>query len=310
METIEIDSLPKRIGQYLVRFRGVGIPVSYKPGSARALIIIFHGAVNQHIRKIPFFQNHFSSIDGAHQISISDTSLTKNMNLQAGWYAGSQDVPLQSLLSNFFQEVKNTLSISRTIYFGASAGGFASLLYSHSDPDSLSIAVNPQINLNTWLNSSIKNYRENCWPALKTNDDLNKVITMNVADLYSESMTNFVCLINSSGDRFHLFNQTLELMSRLRPAAHDRFILSCDFHGILGHSGSIPYSSCTPWLTASLAAKNFRPDSILASYHKLREGRDARSFDSIEKSMTAFEPTAEDLAVAEAVKEWQFHQSS
>jgi hypothetical protein len=310
MKTIEIESLPDKTGQYLVRFRGIEIPLSYKPGSTQSLIIIFHGAVNQYIRKMPFFQDHFPSISSAHQISISDASLTKNINLQAGWYAGSQDIPLQDLLSNFFKEIQHILSINKTIYFGASAGGFAALFYSHFDKDSLAIAVNPQINLNRWLNSSITNYRESCWPDLKTNTDLNTVITMNIADIYSESMVNFVCLINSSGDRFHLFTQTLELMSRLSPAARDRFVLSCDFHGILGHSGSIPYSSCTPWLTASLAAKDFRPDSILASYHKLRKGSEPGLSALVKKPVAGFEPTAEDLAIADSIKKWQLHQSN
>lgn len=305
MRSISIDELPAAIGPVRVDFDGLPLDVSYKPGSRPILFVIFHGAVDQKTRPLPFFQAHFSAAFGAHQLSMSDPTLTRSPDLKTGWYAGTDDLPLQQLLPRFFERVSDALSVKRVVYFGGSAGGFAALFYSHAHPGSLALAANPQTTLHSYLPGPVTTYRETCWPGLAGNGDLDERICTNVADRYAESMPNFVCLLNSSGDRFHLFNQTLEFVGRLKPEARNRLVFHSDFYGVLGHSGSIPPARCTPWLKAAVYARNWYADSILTKLHQFRPEGAARAPVPAAGGSTTDTVDSEDLRLNEAVTAWQ-----
>lgn len=283
-------------------FAGLHVPVHYKPGSTQTLVILFHGALGRDRRPFPFFQPHFPNAFGAHQLSVSDLSLTKDPALKAGWFVGADGIPLQSLLPRMFSEVCAHLDIKRTIYFGASAGGFAALLYSHAHPGSLALVANPQINLTTYLQSPVDQYREACWPGTADQDELAKRVCLNVADLYAASVPNHVCLLNAAGDRFHIYHQTLELASRLPPDARNRVVLHSDYYGIRGHSGSIPHAACVPWLKAAVHAPNWYADAILMKYDQFRRPPAPANIAPAAAGQVAL---AEDLRLADAIAAWQ-----
>jgi hypothetical protein len=309
MRVIDLLELRSSSEPVLIEFEGIRVPVRFKQGSTDTLVVLFHGAVDQKKRPVPFFQSPFSDAFGAHQLSISDPCLSsKSPRLKATWYAGSPNVPLQKLLPGFFQRVCEALSIKRTIYFGGSSGGFAALFYSHAHAGSLALVANPQISLRKYLQGPVTMYRETCWPRLTSNDELYTRVCCDIAALYEPSMPNFVCLLNSSGDRSHIFDQTLELASRLKPEHQGQLILDFSFHGILGHSGSVPLQSCVPWLEAAIHAPDLYADSILSKFHELRTGPGAAPKSPVTngpKSPPAAVP--DDLRIAEALAAWQLN---
>lgn len=311
LPTIDVKDLSSQRAPVLVEFEGLKLPVHYRPGSNQTLIVVFHGAVDQAKRPLPFFQPHFTVAAGAHQLAISDPTLSRSTELKAAWFAGAHDLPLQQVLPRFFARIAEMLKVKRTIYFGASAGGFAALFYSHAHPNSLALVANPQINLLNYLEAPITLYRERCWPQAVDNKALAPLACVNVADLYAQSVPNFVCLLNATGDRYHLYNQTLELASRLKPEARNRMIVHSDFYGIPGHSGSIPMQACTPWLKAAMYAPNLYADSILTKLHQLRAPVSApvpspAPAAPARASGAGLDP--EDLRLADAVAQWQLHQ--
>jgi len=310
MQTIDLQDLASHSTPVLVEFEGLQLPVHYRPGSAPALVIVFHGAVDQAKRPLPFFQPHFSAAMGAHQLAISDPTLARSAELKAAWFAGAHDLPLQALLPRFFASVTALLRVRRTIYFGASAGGLAALFYSHAHPNSLALVANPQINLLNYLEGPINLYRRLCWPQADNSAALARLACINVADLYAQSVPNFVCLLNATGDRYHLYNQTLELASRLKPEARNRVILHSDFYGIPGHSGSIPMPVCTPWLKAAIHAPNLYADSVLTKLHQLRTPAATTPAAPDTPARAARGPGPEDLRLSEAVAQWQLRQQA
>lgn len=310
MRTIEVTDLASHSGPVQVEFEGLCLPVYYRPGSSSSLVVIFHGAVDQAKRPVPFFQSQFAAALGAHQLSISDPALARSTKLKAAWFAGCHDLPLQQVLPRFFARVSQLLGMRRTIYFGASAGGFAALYYSHAHPNSLALVANPQINLLNYLEGPITQYREVCWPEVAENEALERLMCVNVADLYAHSVPNFVCLLNASGDRYTLYNHTLELAHRLRPDARNRVILHNDFYGIPGHSGSIPMQVCTPWLKAAMFAPNLYADSILTKLHQLRAPAVPAATAPAAAGQGVRGPATEDLRLAEAVAQWQLKQKA
>jgi hypothetical protein len=129
---------------------------------------------------------------------------------------------------------------------------------------------------------------------------------VNVADLYAQSVPNFVCLLNSAGDRYHLYNQSLDLVRSLKPDARNRVVFHCDYYGIPGHSGSIPMPACTPWLKAAMYAPNLYADSILTKLHQLK----APAAPSATAASPARSPAldGEELRLADAVTQWELSQ--
>lgn len=306
LPNIDIKDLPSSTSPVVVDYEGLKLPVHYRRGSNQTLIIVFHGAVDQSKRPLPFFQPHFTVAAGAHQLAISDPTLSRSTELKAAWFAGAHDLPLQQVLPRFFMRLAELLKVKRTIYFGASAGGFAALLYSHAHPNSLALAANPQVNLLNYLEAPISLYRTTCWPEAADNPALAKLTCVNLADLYASSVPNFVCLLNAAGDRYHLYGQTLELVNRLKPEARNRVILHSDYYGIPGHSGSIPMQACTPWLKAAMYAPNLYADSILTKLHQLRAPVPAPAAPAdASKRPASTGPDAEDLRLAKAVAQWQ-----
>lgn len=289
-------------------FDGLKVPVHYKPGSTQTLVVLFHGALGRDRRPFPFFQPHFPNAFGAHQLSVCDLSLTKSPELKAGWFLGAEDIPLQTALPRLFREVCAQLGITRTIYFGASAGGLAALRYSHAHPGSLALVANPQINLLNYLPSPVDQYREACWPGVADQAELARRVCINVADLYAASVPNHVCLLNAAGDRFHIYQQTLELANRLPAESRNRVVLHSDYYGIRGHSGSIPHAACVPWLKATVHAPNWYADAILMKYDQFR--RPSAPAAPVKQASPEPSMSAEDLRVADAIAAWQLRAQS
>lgn len=307
MQTIDVEDLAAQTNPVLVEFEGLRLPLYYRPGSTPALIVLFHGAVDQAKRPLPFFQPHFPDASGAHQLAIADPALARSADLKAAWFAGAHDLPLQQVLPRFFMRVAELLKVRRTIYFGASAGGFAALYYAHRHPSSLALVANPQINLLNYLEGPIALYRQRCWPQAADIAALAQLVCVNVADLYAQSMSNFVCLLNATGDRYHLYGQTLELARRLKPESRNRVVMHNDYYGIPGHSGSIPMLVFAPWLKASLFAPDLYADSLLAKLHQSREPVLAAATKSTRASR-GMDPG--DLRLADAVAQWQLRQTT
>ncbi len=315
MKSVALPDLFAHAEPCLARFEGVEIPVHYKRGSNKTLIVLFHGAVDQKLRPRPFFQPHFTQTMGAHQLAISDPSLARSDELKAAWFLGDQDLPLATLLPAFFAAVTQAGGFERVIYFGASAGGHAALHYSNRHAGSLALAVNPQINLNNYLPAAIDAYRTHCWTGLAGNDELDERVQMDAGLLYGEGMGNSVCILNSSGDRFHLFKQTFPFVARIPPTAQNRFVLHCDYYGIKGHSGSIPPQACLPWLKAAVLAPNLYADSLLVKFAQVKAP--AAPAPAAAAPAAAAAPvrtpaapapvgfSADDIRMADAIRQWQ-----
>lgn len=292
----------------LVPFEDLDLQIHFKRGTSRALVIIFHGAVDQAKRRPPFFQPHFEEAFGAHQLTISDPSLTLHRDLKAAWYAGGIRMRLQQILPRFFQEVAGMLESTRTIYFGASSGGHAALYYSHCHAGSLALAVNPQINLDTWLPASMQTYARHCWPGTRV-DDLSNVIVSDLRSIYSKGMGNHVCLLNSAGDRYHLFNQTQPFLAAIPTQSRERIVFHSEFYGVLGHSGSIPYAACQPWLKVAVQSPTFMADDLLLTRHRLLDASLTAEHGRAETSSpNSSTPSPRELELSALVRDWQLRQ--
>lgn len=165
---------------------------------ARTTIVCFHAASRS--SAYPLFSALRLTQDlNANILCVSDPVLSLGTNL--GWYAGSSTQPLQEdlprVLRHFLAERQKN---DRLVFFGASGGGFASLFYSHSFPGSISIAVNPQMNIAEYQESSVNAYLDSAWEA----EDLQSLpVTSNLAPIYQNGFPNTLYILQNVADAHH-----------------------------------------------------------------------------------------------------------
>lgn len=311
MNIVPPTSLPPDGEHALVELEGIQLPVHYRAGSTDTLIVLFHGAVDQKVRPKPHFQPHFPHVFGAHQLAVSDVSLNRSDELKLCWFLGTDDVPLPRLLTRYFQLVTRIGKFKRVIYFGASGGGHAALYHSFHHPGSLALAVNPQINLSLFHPSEwFDDYRHHCWPTVEGTEQLRALVPSDLTSVYSSPMSNFVCILNSSGDRQHVFEHTIALMACIPKESQNRMVFHADYFGVRGHAVSVPYKSCVPWIKASVYAPNLFADSILKKLHQFRNpGATARKADNGSPAQNG-RISDEDLRVTEALRAYQLGEQA
>ncbi|WP_298831364.1 hypothetical protein [uncultured Piscinibacter sp.] len=309
MKIVSAASLPPDGEPALAEIDGVQIPVHYRAGSTDTLIILFHGAVDQKVRPKPHFQPLFPHVFGAHQLAVSDTCLIRSDELKLSWYLGTDDLPLPALLEKYFKLVSQAGKFKRVIFFGASGGGHAALYHSYKLPGSLAIAVNAQVDLMRYHASALIDYQRYCWPGVSSIEDLRPRAPLDLPDLYSSPMQNFVCLLNSAGDRQHVFDHSFALLSRIPRVSQNRVVFHADYYGVLGHAVSVPYKSCVPWIKASVYSPNLFADSLLKKLQQFR-GTPAQARPVAAGPMQLKSNVSdEDLRVADALCAFQLRES-
>ncbi|KZL18169.1 hypothetical protein [Pseudovibrio sp. Ad37] len=99
----------------------------------------------------------------ASYLGISDPSLEYTNNLGIAWYAGAQDLKLQSTLPKIIQKFIKASNSKRNVFAGSSAGGFAALFYASMLPQSTFLAVNPQTDIFKYKLRAVERYASACF---------------------------------------------------------------------------------------------------------------------------------------------------
>src|SRR5699024_6730202 len=84
----------------------------------------------------------------ANRLFIADPAHYASDEVIIGWFLGTKNWPhYQKHLIDLFGVVNRDYSPSGMVFFGPSAGGYASLYYSSHIPSSIALPINPQTNL-------------------------------------------------------------------------------------------------------------------------------------------------------------------
>lgn len=168
---------------------------------AATTIVVFHAAANpQHVSLPLFVGQHMTDELEANVVFISDPALDRGTPI--GWFTGDKSRPLQEDLVRAIRHVQESLEAARhLVFFGPSAGGFASLYYSHRFPGSLAIVANPQTNIEKYSPEHVLHYRQDCWSGLSLADT---GITYDLVPTYAESFPNWVAYLQNEDDLLHV----------------------------------------------------------------------------------------------------------
>lgn len=185
-------------GVHVIDYGGDTLDLMLEKAPSKNLLVIFHAAAGLSHTTPIFTGRRIAQSTDASTLFVSDPSL--DLGVRIGWFAGDENRPLQIDLPRVIQRVASSTGAERIIFFGPSAGGFASLYYSHFFPNSLSIAVNPQTAISRYYRHLAKAYYSAAWP----HEERRLELVDDIVPLYENEFTNYVIYLQNSRDDFHL----------------------------------------------------------------------------------------------------------
>lgn len=195
---------------------------------ADATVVLFHAAIDPTKTTLPVFVGRqvVEGID-ANLIYVSDPSLDHGASI--GWFSGDESRPFQDdltaclthIFANFHPTVATAELGKKAIFFGASAGGFAALYYSHRFADSLAVVSNPQTHIGRYLEPQVKAYRKKCWSSRKLSET---TMTFDLVTEYAKGFDNYVVYLQNKDDELH-FTQHYTPWSRSAAKHSERWRL-------------------------------------------------------------------------------------
>ena len=164
------------------------------------LLVVFNAAILRSPKTTPPF---FSGIGIAANlncsvIAINDPSVYLDREICLAWYAGSKNLPLQSILPAIIDKVAS-ISASRIIMTGGSAGGFASLYYATKTAQpSIAVVWNPQTNISKYSPRPVQYFAKVCFDWQEGNvESAFSDITFDLVKHYYEKKAPTIYLQNS-----------------------------------------------------------------------------------------------------------------
>lgn len=185
-------------GVHEIVYGGGTLDLLLEKSSSKNLVVIFHAAAGLSHTTPIFTGRRIAQSSDASTLFVSDPSL--DLGVRIGWFAGDENRPLQIDLPRVIQHVASSTGAERIIFFGPSAGGFASLYYSHFFPDSLSVAANPQTAISRYYRHLAEAYYSAAWP----HEERRLELVDDIVPLYEGKFTNYVIYLQNSRDDFHL----------------------------------------------------------------------------------------------------------
>ncbi|OFT72725.1 hypothetical protein HMPREF3145_00865 [Corynebacterium sp. HMSC05C01] len=185
-------------GVHEIGYGGNTLDLMLEKAPSKNLLVIFHAAAGLSHTTPIFTGRKIAQSADASTLFVSDPSL--DLGVRIGWFAGDESRPLQIDLPRVIQHVASSTDAERIIFFGPSAGGFASLYYSHMFPNSLSVAVNPQTAISRYYGHLAESYYSAAWP----HEERRLGLVDDIVPLYQDEFTNYVFYMQNSQDDFHI----------------------------------------------------------------------------------------------------------
>lgn len=216
---LDVEEIPH--GTFSIIYGGVPIDFQYEDRGYETTAIFFQAAVSAKVQKLPvFLGKSFSTDPKINRLFVSDPTLYLNERIRLGWYAGSSTQPmLQDVLADVFLKISGN---RRTIYFGASGGGFAALAFSALHSGTLAIAVNPQTSIADYTALAVARWTDLAWGY--DNEATGRLeipnTLSNLRPLYSTKLDNYVLYVQNTGDTTHVNDHWEPFFATLNPSNH------------------------------------------------------------------------------------------
>lgn len=137
-------------GWYQVDLEAFTLEFYFRPSDRSRAFVFSPGWMNRSVYAHPYFQriSWFNNLEGV-GISLADPTLDLHESVQIGWFVGTRDVDYARMTARYLERLFDHLRIprERTLFFGSSAGGFASLAFASHMTGAKALAANPQTDI-------------------------------------------------------------------------------------------------------------------------------------------------------------------
>ncbi|WP_299585360.1 hypothetical protein [uncultured Microbulbifer sp.] len=226
-------------GLYTVKFRKCFLDLMLLNESSDVTIIFFHAALTKRSGvKLPIFSGaNLAAGINANKIFVSDPSLYLSDSIRLGWFLGSRYFHAEEILTNILVGLLKSLGSKKIILFGASAGGFASILFGglllgKVDAEVLSVPVNPQTNILKFSPRPVEEYFRVAWNVKKRSKESLDGIGVTYDFTQPKHLDKFAGLnmlyIQNTKDH-HYVSHFLPFLGGLGDDAAQKYILADDF---------------------------------------------------------------------------------
>ncbi|MGJ3189210.1 hypothetical protein [Paenarthrobacter sp. FR1] len=206
---LSADEVPA--GLIEIQHQGLPIEILNVPADSDTTLVCLHGAAENDVRLPWFLGQGVTAGLPVNRIFISDPSLRKSTDFNIGWYAGSKEQPdLQETLTDVIRRIVRATGGYNVMFFGSSAGGYASLALSRFFPTSLALAVNPQTSISRFYPGAVGRYMTHAWDMEgKDMTELPARVAHDLVPAYSAGFDHTVALVQNAKDWFHIQNHQL-----------------------------------------------------------------------------------------------------
>lgn len=204
---------------------GLPIDLLVNPRNSDTTIFFFHGAIERHYTLPVLSGLGISGGLEANRVFVSDPSLALDDNLMLSWYAGNYQQPdLQQSLVHIFRKIVTSLASSRTVFFGGSGGGFASLFYASHFENSLALVFNPQTNIANYSERAVHDFAEKAFQVpsgLKEPlSGLPAEIVTDLCEIYGDYKDTKIVYLQNVNDDSHVELQLTPFIEAMHPETH------------------------------------------------------------------------------------------
>lgn len=191
-----------------ISYKGLPLDLLNVNRGSRSTLIMFHSALSNNMQTLPVFSGQrLAERLNMNLLSISDPSLGMDESLRLTWFMGNRRQPLMEDLPHVLSHVVRSHHFSRPIFFGASGGGFAALLYSRNVENAITVVANPRIDLSQSPNPNLAPYLKHCFNAVGTTPAVRVMrdnMVMQLQADYAKGHVNDIIYLQNVKDAFFL----------------------------------------------------------------------------------------------------------
>jgi len=199
--------------------RGLPIDLLVEDRGSSTTVVAFHASAPEHVTRLPMLSGQgLTAAAGVNLLAIADPSLVMHPELKLGWYLGNRPQgPFRTLAKPLIEHVLAQLGSTRTVFFGASGGGFAAGALSQDFPDSLALLCNPRLDLRRPPHAAVRDYLVHCHAAHSATPQRRiraEFVPDALDDQWDGAPINTIAIIQNLRDRVYHDQQFLPFAGR------------------------------------------------------------------------------------------------
>lgn len=202
-------------------------------GKPTTLVTFSAAILNNNIEEVPVYSGWGMSKElDCNVLFVSDPTIWYSAECSLAWYAGNEHQP--NLTFELNRIIQKFCGDTRTILFGASGGGFASLVQASLMKGSTAVVSNPQTNIEKY--PYYPEYLELAW----SRDFFGKQIPAitDVTDIYKSPVDVSIYYLQNEGDESHVEEHLEPFREKCHPNNDLNVVFNYSGEGHVGPSAA------------------------------------------------------------------------